>query len=167
VTIHNYAENIRLEIFLRTFGRGRRPTVVSRSINLFPCNKFRLWRGRRPLAEGLKKHLPFARIANDTDMLDPPSRGSLCINMSSYWKCFLCYFSCLHCACDRTSQVIRPTYNCPCPTDLRQPCRCTWSLDKLGIRFSYLAQERFTRHADITIHQRYENAEAVTIAYFI
>jgi hypothetical protein len=27
--------------------------------------------------------------------------------------------------CDRTSQVIRPTYICPCPTDLRQPCRCT------------------------------------------
>jgi hypothetical protein len=27
--------------------------------------------------------------------------------------------------CDRTSQVIRPTYSCPCPTDLRQPCRCT------------------------------------------
>jgi hypothetical protein len=27
--------------------------------------------------------------------------------------------------CDRTSQVIRPTYSCPCPVDLRQPCRCT------------------------------------------
>jgi hypothetical protein len=27
-------------------------------------------------------------------------------------------------ACDGTSQVIRPTYSCPCPTDLRQPCRC-------------------------------------------
>jgi hypothetical protein len=27
--------------------------------------------------------------------------------------------------CDGTSQVIRPTYRCPCPTDLRQPCRCT------------------------------------------
>jgi hypothetical protein len=26
--------------------------------------------------------------------------------------------------CDGTSQVIRPTYSCPCPTDLRQPCRC-------------------------------------------
>jgi hypothetical protein len=26
---------------------------------------------------------------------------------------------------------------------------------------------RFTRHADITIHRRYENAEAVTITYFI
>jgi hypothetical protein len=31
----------------------------------------------------------------------------------------------------------------------------------------YLSQERFTRHADITIHRRYENAEAVTITYFI
>jgi hypothetical protein len=27
-------------------------------------------------------------------------------------------------ACDGTSQVIRPTYSCPCPTDIRQPCRC-------------------------------------------
>jgi hypothetical protein len=27
----------------------------------------------------------------------------------------------------------------------------------------YLSQERFTRHADITIHRRYENAEAITI----
>jgi hypothetical protein len=27
--------------------------------------------------------------------------------------------------CDGTSQVIRSTYSCPCPTDLRQPCRCT------------------------------------------
>jgi hypothetical protein len=28
-------------------------------------------------------------------------------------------------SCDRTSQVIRPTYSCPCPTNLKQPCRCT------------------------------------------
>jgi hypothetical protein len=25
--------------------------------------------------------------------------------------------------CDGTSQVIRPTYSCPCPMDLKQPCR--------------------------------------------
>jgi hypothetical protein len=24
-------------------------------------------------------------------------------------------------SCDRTSQVIRPTYSCPCPSDLGQP----------------------------------------------
>jgi hypothetical protein len=35
-------------------------------------------------------------------------------------------------------------------------------LDKFGICFSYLSQERFTRHADITDHQRYENVEAIT-----
>jgi hypothetical protein len=35
-------------------------------------------------------------------------------------------------------------------------------LDKFGICFSYLSQERFTRHAEITDHQRYENAEAIT-----
>jgi hypothetical protein len=27
-------------------------------------------------------------------------------------------------SCDGISQVIRPTYSCPYPTDLRQPCRC-------------------------------------------
>jgi hypothetical protein len=69
--------------------------------------------------------------------------------------------------CDGTFQVIRPTYSCPCPSDLGQPCRCTWSLDKFGIWILYLAQERFTRHADITTHQRYEYAEAVTSTYFI
>jgi hypothetical protein len=52
----------------RTFGRGRPPTVAPHSINLFLCNKFRLRRKRRPLTEGPKKHLPFARIAKDTDM---------------------------------------------------------------------------------------------------
>jgi hypothetical protein len=36
------------------------------------------------------------------------------------------------------------------------------SLDKFGICFSYLCQERFTRHADITNHRRYGNAKAVT-----
>jgi hypothetical protein len=73
---------------------------------------------------------------------------------------------CSDTSCDRTSQVIRPTYSCPCPTDFRQPCRCTWSLDKFGIWIPYLSQERFTRHAEITIHQRYESAETVTITYF-
>jgi hypothetical protein len=29
-------------------------------------------------------------------------------------------------SCDGTSQVTRPTYSCPCPTDIRQPCRCSW-----------------------------------------
>jgi hypothetical protein len=59
------------------FGRGRPPTVDPRSINLFPCNKFRPQYERRPLAEGPKKHLPFARIANGTDMQDPPNHGAL------------------------------------------------------------------------------------------
>jgi hypothetical protein len=35
-------------------------------------------------------------------------------------------------------------------------------LDKFGICFSYRSQERFTRHADITNHRRYKNAEAIT-----
>jgi hypothetical protein len=53
-------------------------------------------------------------------------------------------------SCDGTSQVIRSTYSVP------------ESLDKFGIYFSYLSQERCTRHADIIDHRRYDNAEAVT-----
>jgi hypothetical protein len=63
-----YAKNKWLIMFLRTFGRRSNPIVAPRSTDLFFCNKFRLRRERRPLAEGPKKHLPFARIANDTDM---------------------------------------------------------------------------------------------------
>jgi hypothetical protein len=64
-------------MFLRTFGRGRPATVAPRNVNLFPCNQIRLRRQRRPLAEGPKKHLPFARIAKDTDMYDPPNHEAL------------------------------------------------------------------------------------------
>ena len=38
-------------------------------------------------------------------------------------------------SCDRTSQVIRPTYSCPCPTDIRHPVDVPKSLDKFGIFF--------------------------------
>ena len=37
--------------------------------------------------------------------------------------------------CDGTSQVIRPTYSCPCPTDIRHPVDVPKSLDKFGIFF--------------------------------
>jgi hypothetical protein len=43
------------------------------------------------------------------------------------------------------------------------PAGAPESLDKFGICFSYLSQERFiTRHANITNHRRYGNAEVVT-----
>jgi hypothetical protein len=74
-----HAENKWLIKFLRTFGRGRPPTVAPRNINLFLCNKFRLRHERRPLAEGPKKHLPFARIANHSELWDLPSFGALSI----------------------------------------------------------------------------------------
>jgi hypothetical protein len=57
--------------------KEKAPTVAPHSVDLFLCNKFRLRRERRPLAEGPKKHLPFARIANDTNMRDPSNRGAL------------------------------------------------------------------------------------------
>jgi hypothetical protein len=63
-----YARSKWLVMFLRTFRRGRPPTVAPCSINLFICNEFRLRYERRPLAEGPKKHLPFARIANHSEL---------------------------------------------------------------------------------------------------
>jgi hypothetical protein len=42
-------------------------------------------------------------------------------------------------SCDGTPQVIRPTYSCPCLTDIRHPVDVPKSLDKLGI-FPYLSR---------------------------
>jgi hypothetical protein len=42
--------------------------------------------------------------------------------------------------CDGTSQVIRPTYSCPCPTDIRQPCRCSWITWQVRYLSSYLSR---------------------------
>ena len=42
-------------------------------------------------------------------------------------------------SCDGTSQVIRPTYSCPCLTDIRHPVDVPKLLDKLGI-FPYLTR---------------------------
>jgi hypothetical protein len=55
--------------------------------------------------------------------------------------------------CDGTSQIIKPTYSCPCPTDIRHPVDVLKSLNKFGISFLPF-QERFTRLADITEHRR-------------
>jgi hypothetical protein len=41
--------------------------------------------------------------------------------------------------CDGTSQVIRPTYSCPCLTDIRHPVDVPKLLDKFGI-FPYLTR---------------------------
>jgi hypothetical protein len=53
-----YAENKWLIMFLRTFGRRRPLTVAHHSIDLSLCNKFRLRRERKPLAEGQKNTFP-------------------------------------------------------------------------------------------------------------
>jgi hypothetical protein len=42
-------------------------------------------------------------------------------------------------SCDGTSQIIRPTYSCPCLTDIRHPVDVPKLLDKLGI-FPYLTR---------------------------
>jgi hypothetical protein len=70
-----------------------------------------------------------------------------------------------HRGCDGTSQVIRPTYSCPCPTDLRQPCRCRW----ITWQVRYLLFLPFPRAFDPSRrhykHRSYENAEAITWTY--
>jgi hypothetical protein len=76
--------------------KRKAPTVAPRSIDLFLCNKFSLRPGRRPLAEGPKKHLPFARIENVTDMLDPPSHGVLCIYIWARIESVCCVVSVAH-----------------------------------------------------------------------
>jgi hypothetical protein len=57
--------------------KRKAPTVVPRSISLFLCNKFKLRNEQRPLAEGPKKHLPFARIARHYVLWDPSLSGVL------------------------------------------------------------------------------------------
>jgi hypothetical protein len=59
-----YTKNIWLVMFLRTFGRERPPTVAPHSIAF----------SRRS-----KKDLPFARIANRSELRDPPVCGVLSI----------------------------------------------------------------------------------------
>jgi hypothetical protein len=61
--------------------KTKAPTVASRSISLFPGNKFRLLNEQRPLADGPKKHLPFARIVKHSVLWSPPFSGALHIYM--------------------------------------------------------------------------------------
>jgi hypothetical protein len=75
----HYARIKWLVVFLRTFGKERPPIVAPRSISLFLRNKFILRYEGRPLAEGSKKHLPFATIVNRSESWDPPLSGALCI----------------------------------------------------------------------------------------
>ena len=59
--------------------KRKAPNSSPRDICLFLRNKFRLRYERRPLAEGPKKHLPFARIVNRSESWDPLLSGVLCI----------------------------------------------------------------------------------------
>jgi hypothetical protein len=61
--------------------QGLKPSITSapHSIGLFLCNKFRLQNEPRPLGEGPKKHLPFARIVKHSALWTPPVGGALCM----------------------------------------------------------------------------------------
>jgi hypothetical protein len=73
--------------------KRKAPTVAPRSISLFLCNKFRLRYERRPLAEGPKKRLPFARIVNRSKLSDPPSGGALNIYRGLCCEYFSCHLA--------------------------------------------------------------------------
>jgi hypothetical protein len=60
-------------------------------------NKFRLRRERRPLAEGPKKHLPFARIAKVNDKWGPSICNALGIYIETHNDNICCAISI---ACD-------------------------------------------------------------------
>jgi hypothetical protein len=64
--------------------------------------------------------------------------------------------------CDGTSQVIRPTYSCPCPTDLKQPCRCPWITWQVRYLLFLPFPRAFHPSRRHYKHQRYEYGEAVT-----
>jgi hypothetical protein len=53
-------------------------------------------------------------------------------------------------SCDGTSQVIRPPIVVLVQRTSNNPVGAPESLDKFGICFSHLCQERLTRHTDIT-----------------
>jgi hypothetical protein len=68
-------------------------------------------------------------------------------------------------SCDGTSQVIRPTHSCPCPTDFRQPCRCPWITWQVRYLLSLPFPRAFHPSRRHYKHRRYENAEAITLSY--
>jgi hypothetical protein len=64
---------------------------------------------------------------------------SVIIYVVFFGACMRCTRLCSSKPCDGTSQVIRPTYSCPCLTDIRHPVDVPKSLDKFGI-FPYLTR---------------------------
>jgi hypothetical protein len=73
-----HADNNWLTVF-RDLRKTKAPIVAPRSISLFLCNKFRMRNRRIPFAEGLKKHLPFTRIAKPSEPWGPLCSGVLYI----------------------------------------------------------------------------------------
>jgi hypothetical protein len=67
--------------------------------------------------------------------------------------------------CDGTSQVIRLTYSCSCPTDLRQPCRCPWITWQVRYLLFLPYPRAFHPSRRHYKHRRYENVEAITLTY--
>jgi hypothetical protein len=68
-----------------------------------------------------------------------PRRQSTCCELPVASLYLMSNFVQFASICDGTSQVIRPTYSCPCLTDIRHPVDVPKSLDKFGI-FPYLTR---------------------------
>jgi hypothetical protein len=97
----------------------------------------------------------------DTMML---SRWCSCDTLgdSGHFPEYLSVRTYLGSGCDGTSQVIRPTYNCPGPTDLRQPCRCPWITWQVRYLLFLPFPRAFHPSRRHYKHRSYENAEAIT-----
>jgi hypothetical protein len=91
--------------------KRKTPIVAPRNINLFLSNKFRLRRERRPLAEGPKKHLPFARIAKYTDMYGPPNREVLGIKIGTRIDNICCAISVACAIFDILNSLALPSFD--------------------------------------------------------
>jgi hypothetical protein len=114
--------------------RGPGPTP---GVRFVPVEVLDLARRSGPYMQG-SGTLPWGSGSTDYTLEDFVFSGHVVAPEPSTWLGWVLFASRLEIAaraprlhtvvrgtCDRTSQVIRPTYSCPCPTDLRQPCRCT------------------------------------------
>jgi hypothetical protein len=77
-------------------------------------------------ALALRMILASNKRAKATPNLMPPRNYLILLRVRLPWfRIERVTFDILRTIYDKTSQVIRPTYSCPCPSDLGQPCRCT------------------------------------------
>jgi hypothetical protein len=94
-------------------------------------------KGKSPMANSIQKNHVF--LYHDRKYSRNVHHDRNCNNVVSHaYDSYAMTASSSH--CDGTSQVIRPTYSCPCPTDIRQPCRCSSITRQVRYLFPYLSR---------------------------